>query len=323
MPTALFAPLGSAVDGVSTTGTDLAKIRFMSPGVPIPPELRRRLFRGCDAVSAGLVTERQLRTARFQRVLRGVYADSRMRIDHGIRCEAALMVLPPGVALTAHSAAWMFGVKLAARSDPVVVTCPPGAHIKGVQGVTTHRTVVDESDLIHRRGMLLTTPVRLAWDVAALADFNRAVTFLDALANAGVLDLRKLEDRVSERSGMWRVRRVRDAVQHADARSESPPESELRLLIVKSGLPHPEVQFEIHDDGSFVARVDLAWPHLRVAVEYDGAHHADALQMRRDRRRLNALVNAGWTVIHATAQDMREPDVLLAQIRAALARNAA
>jgi len=34
-------------------------------------------------------------------------------------------------------------------------------------------------------------------------------------------------------------------------------------------------------------------------------------------------VHAGWTVIHATAQDLREPGVLIAQIRAALTRTAA
>jgi very-short-patch-repair endonuclease len=67
----------------------------------------------------------------------------------------------------------------------------------------------------------------------------------------------------------------------------------------------------------------VAWPDMRVAVEYDGIHHADPMQMRRDRRRLKALVQAGWTVIHATGQDLRQPDVLMAQIRTALTRTAA
>jgi hypothetical protein len=40
--------------------------------------------------------------------------------------------------------------------------------------------------------------------------------------------------------------------------------------------------------------------------------------MRLDRRRLNALVEAGWTVIHATAADLRRPASLIAQLRAAL-----
>lgn len=295
----------------------------MRPRIPVPPELRRGLFRGCDAIAAGLLSEKQLRSASFQRVIRGVYADARMRVDHGIRCEAALMILPTEVALTAHSAAWMYGVRLADATDPVIVACPVDVHIKGVQGVTAHRTVVDESDVLVRGGMRLACPVRLAWDIATLSEPNRAIVFIDALAHAGALDLNDLEKRVAGSAGMWRVTRVREAIRHVDSRSESPQESRLRLVIVQSGLPRPQVQYEVRDDGQFVARVDLAWPDLRVAVEYDGAHHADTVQMRRDRRRLNALVHAGWTVIHATAQDLREPALLLAQILAALTRTAA
>lgn len=225
--------------------------------------------------------------------------------------------------MTAHSAAWMFGVRLAETGDPVTVACPPDVHMKGVQGVTTHRTSVAESDLTLRRGVLLTAPVRCAWDIATLSEPGSAVPYLDALTHAGVVDLADLEQRVAVSQGMWRVTRVREAVRDVDSRSESPQESRLRLMIVRFGLPRPVVQYAVHDNGNFVARVDLAWPDLRVALEYDGMHHADPLQMRRDRRRLNALVHAGWTVIHATAQDLRAPDVLMAQIRTALTRTAA
>ncbi len=38
--------------------------------------------------------------------------------------------------------------------------------------------------------------------------------------------------------------------------------------------------------GRFVARVDLAFPEQRVAIEYDGARHGEPGQLARDRRRL-------------------------------------
>jgi hypothetical protein len=41
-----------------------------------------------------------------------------------------------------------------------------------------------------------------------------------------------------------------------------------------------------------------------VAVEYDGAWHGRPGQLAHDRRRLNALVAVGWTVLHVTAADM-------------------
>ncbi len=70
-----------------------------------------------------------------------------------------------------------------------------------------------------------------------------------------------------------------------------------------------------------MARVDLAFPEQRVAVEYDGAWHGDPGQLTRDRRRLNALVAAGWTVLHVTAADLRQPEDLVARVAALLARS--
>jgi hypothetical protein len=59
----------------------------------------------------------------------------------------------------------------------------------------------------------------------------------------------------------------------ADPRAESPPESLVRVLLTLGGLPRPVPQYVILDQGGrFVARVDLAWPEVRLAGEYDGAY---------------------------------------------------
>jgi very-short-patch-repair endonuclease len=82
----------------------------------------------------------------------------------------------------------------------------------------------------------------------------------------------------------------------------------------------PVPQYRVVDgDGRFLARVDLGYPAHRVAVEYDGAWHADTDQLRRDRRRLNRLVAAGWAVLHLTAADLREPEALVDRVRRLLA----
>jgi very-short-patch-repair endonuclease len=78
-------------------------------------------------------------------------------------------------------------------------------------------------------------------------------------------------------------------------------------------------QYEVRDAGGFVARVDFAWPGARVAVEYDGWWHGQAQNVPKDRRRLNRLTAAGWTVIFATADDVDDPVQLVARIGAALA----
>lgn len=69
--------------------------------------------------------------------------------------------------------------------------------------------------------------------------------------------------------------------------------------------------------------IDLAFPAERVAVEVDGwAWHVDAERFLSDRRRQNALVNAGWTVLRFTWHDLEgNPTRVVAEIRTALARS--
>jgi very-short-patch-repair endonuclease len=86
-------------------------------------------------------------------------------------------------------------------------------------------------------------------------------------------------------------------------------------------LPRPLAQFVVRDDAGFVARVDFAWPEAKIAVEYEGTWHGDSpQQVAADRRRLNRLTAAGWTVIFVTAADLHRPDQLVARLAAALSR---
>ena len=104
----------------------------------------------------------------------------------------------------------------------------------------------------------------------------------------------------------------------ADGLAASPQETRLRLLLRSSGLPEPVAQFRVMDRAGVVARVDFAWPDRKVAVEYDGLWHAEDKQFAKDRRRLNRLRAAGWTVVFVTAADLHRPEELIAQIEAAL-----
>jgi very-short-patch-repair endonuclease len=106
----------------------------------------------------------------------------------------------------------------------------------------------------------------------------------------------------------------------ADGRAESPQESRLRVRLCLAGLTVPEVQYPIFGRDGFVARVDLAWPQLKIAIEYDGLIHVgSARQMHRDRRRLNRLAAEGWIVLHVTAERLRDDfPGFVAEVRATL-----
>ena len=53
-------------------------------------------------------------------------------------------------------------------------------------------------------------------------------------------------------------------------------------------------------------RVDLMWPHARCAVEIDGPDHRGALKYADDRRRDNALVLDGYSVLRFTNEQVHD-----------------
>ena len=72
------------------------------------------------------------------------------------------------------------------------------------------------------------------------------------------------------------------------------------------------------EGGTWLARVDLAWPEAKVVVEYEGDHHFDGLQIARDDARLGRLVAAGWTVLRLSAAELRSMDDVVRRIAQAL-----
>jgi very-short-patch-repair endonuclease len=76
-------------------------------------------------------------------------------------------------------------------------------------------------------------------------------------------------------------------------------------------------------DRRFVARVDMAWPDRRLALEADGvAWHGDPAALHTDRARQNALAVLGWTTLRTTWADTYEPQRLVEVVRRALAATA-
>lgn len=111
---------------------------------------------------------------------------------------------------------------------------------------------------------------------------------------------------------------LREVARRAREGAESPPESRTRLLLVLAGLPEPVVQHE-----AFVAgrrRFDLAYPELKIAVEYDGSYHyASEAQKQADIVREDQLRCAGWIVIRVVSVGIfRDPASTLARVADAL-----
>lgn len=95
---------------------------------------------------------------------------------------------------------------------------------------------------------------------------------------------------------------LRDAFGRIRTGSWSRLETWVRLILIDAGLPEPVLNFDAYDDaGVFLGCVDLAYPDLKIAIEYEGAHHwMTADQFQRDIDRLDRLVENGWRIVRVT-----------------------
>ncbi|MGY1650043.1 hypothetical protein [Geodermatophilus sp. SYSU D01119] len=284
-----------------------------------PARLRGRVFRGSSQVAAGRLTRGQLRSAAWQRLFRDVYACATVAVTHEVRAGAAALLLMPGAVVSGRSAAVLWGVDAAGPGDDVELTVPPGSSASTAPGVRVRRWALTANQVTTRRGIPVTTAGTTAVDLGrgpgTLAD---SVALVDALVVAKATDLAAVRASAAAATGPG-CRRARQVAELADGLAGSPQETRLRLLLHRARLPRPIAQHAVVDgEGRFVARVDFAWPEQRVAVEYEGRWHGQPQQVAPDRARLNRLTAAGWRVVFVTAEDLREPDLVIARVAAAL-----
>jgi hypothetical protein len=270
-------------------------------------------------VAQGLLTPKQLRSAAWARLRQDVYADAELAVTHRVMVSAVGLVMPEGAAFTGRSAVVLRGVSdMAGAEDPVEVLLPEGTRWNA-SGVRS-RCLQRGQSLVRVGRWCCATRVDTALDVIRRGSTDDAVVALDRMVHEGLVRLDDVRDaavKIPRGRGSAQARTVACL---ADGEAESPQETRLRLLIVRSGLPVPVAQFRVFDDDGLVARVDFAYPDLRIAIEYDGLGHGGRSAFLKDRRRLNRLVAAGWIVLHVTLDDMRHPEQLAAQVAAMRAR---
>jgi very-short-patch-repair endonuclease len=110
---------------------------------------------------------------------------------------------------------------------------------------------------------------------------------------------------------------ARRAAGYVRERVDSPMESRLRLLLVLAGLPEPEVNLRfVLEQGTAKVRLDLSYPSVKVAVEYDGRHHAEVVeQWEGDLDRREDLDSGEWRIVVVTSRGIyREPERTITRV---------
>ncbi len=228
-------------------------------------------------------------------------------------------------AVASHrSAAALYGWA-GGRENVSEITCPRWRRARHAS-VEVHETkALGRADITVVEGIPVTTPERTLFDLGAVC---RPIVVLMAFDKARRTRLVTFESteatlRRLARPGRPGVRTLRAVLASRDPR-HAPPESEMETLMLdviqRHGLPAPVPQFEVRDHGRFVARTDAAYPHARLAIEYQSyQEHEGPGPLVRDSRRRSRLKAAGWDVIDVTAPELREGgDLFCAAIRAGL-----
>lgn len=96
----------------------------------------------------------------------------------------------------------------------------------------------------------------------------------------------------------------------SDAKNKKVQESKLRSEVFAQlvGLPKPVCEYVFHPTRKW--RLDFAWPEYRLALEihggvYSGGRHTRGAGFTEDREKMNEAALLGWTVIEATAEQVR------------------
>lgn len=88
--------------------------------------------------------------------------------------------------------------------------------------------------------------------------------------------------------------------------TDSFPETDLRLLLLRYGLPCPAVNPSVRVGSGRRYFLDMAYESLRIGIEYDGAYHGS--QREEDVARRRELEGAGWIVVSVENADVIDAD---------------
>jgi very-short-patch-repair endonuclease len=192
-------------------------------------------------------------------------------------------------------------------------------------GVIIHRT--DHLPRSHRttvRGIATTTVARTLLDLGAVVSRDALELGVESAIRMGLASHAHLERQLDRSRGHGR--RDRSVLQHVlNLRkglkpTESVFETKLFQVLRRGGLPLPQRQIPVYEDGVFLARPDFLYPETRVAIEaVSRKHHLAPAYEVRDVDRRRRLIGAGYTVIEVTWRAMIDsPELVVDDVARAL-----
>ncbi len=249
----------------------------------------------------------------LERIARGCYVSRAATLSD--RCAVALVPAGPSAVVTGMAAAALHGLWL-----PTEVTAPELARVvhrcrsatitpMRRPGLPVHRRELEPDQIVMLDGLPVTSIEQTWWDLAARLSLPDLVAAGDRALQLGA-DPPALAALVRHRRRQRGNANARLALPMLDSRSGSRPESHLRVVTRQLGFDCFEVNQPLLDrHGGWLATPDLACRKTRIALEYQGADHAEVARMRRDITRDTDLRNEDWRVLYyGPTQVLGRPD---------------
>jgi very-short-patch-repair endonuclease len=259
-----------------------------------------------QALEAGLSSrglERMVRAGELVPLARGLYCSAAVPV--GLEQLAMGACLLTGGVASHLTAAVLHGLEGIRPGRLVEVTVPHGRRLWLPFGCVHQARHLDAVDVVRVQGIPCTGPARTLVDSADQLTIAQLTEAVDGAVVAGLTTPGGLRA-ARERAGLPRVGGAALEIVLATWTPGPDPGSvaEMRLLreMRKRGFPEPERQVVVRDErGRFVARVDFAYRLWRILIEYDGRRR----HLNPHRPRENRLAALGYTVLVATAEDLR------------------
>ncbi len=273
-----------------------------------------------QALRGGLTlrqVQHRVRTGLWIKLHPGVYLVGRREPDQQECTRAAVAWAGSGAVASGLTAAWWWQLRDWAPGA-AEVTVPRARSPRVTARVSVRRRNLDPADRVVLRGLPVTAlPLTILDAAAALGgDSGRPLVDRALQHRVSFAELHAAYCRSFGRHGSpWLGCVLGQAADEASSDAERVLHRLLRGARIVGWVANHMVALagtEYWIDVAFVAR--------RLAVEVDGwAWHSDVDRFAQDRRRQNALVLAGWTVLRFTWHDlMSRPQAVVAEIRAAL-----
>jgi very-short-patch-repair endonuclease len=250
------------------------------------------------------VAERRVRDGEWRRVHRGVYALCPDELTLTQRELAAQLVLGPRAVLSHQTAARHLGI-LVAPSDQIHVTVDASRVLTPLDGVVIWRSrTLTRADVHWSQPLLYTRIGRTVLDLAGTLEPHLVNATIDSCIRKNRANWKRLfltlKAQGQGKPGATGLRALLAKKRDEAEVAASVMESFAMELGLATGRK-PRLHHLVFDGARRLAEIDLAWPEVQLAAEFDGwLFHCTHHSFVSDRRRDLELYDRGWHTLRFT-----------------------